>query len=91
MCLSARQVKGKHGYLFPKKFKVPPGHLGLQHGGLMNWTEKLSSTMPVFAAQLAATQEYLQRMNVVPRVATAEQIDVYQEVCATLSPEAIPC
>jgi len=47
--------------------------------------------MPVFAAQLAATQEYLQRMNVVPRVATAEQIDVYQEVCATLSPEAIPC
>lgn len=74
-------MKGKYGYLFPKDFKVPAGHLGLDHGGILNWTEKLSSTTPVFAAQLRLTQEILERMGVVPPVATAEQSDVHQEVC----------
>jgi hypothetical protein len=77
--LPVRQVKGAHGYLFPKNFKVPPSHLGLEHGGLLNWLQPLSNTMPVFAAQLAATQEYLHKMQLVPRVATAEQGDASQD------------
>ena len=86
LCVVDRQVKGAKGYLFPRKFKVPSAYLRAELGGLMNWTQPLSSNMPVFAAQLAATQEYLQRMNLVPRTATAEQEEdaaLFCEVCNT--------
>jgi hypothetical protein len=72
------QVRGAHGYLFPKNFKVPPAYLGLEHGGIMNFTQPLSSSMPVFAAQLAVTHEYLQKMGVVPPTATVEQSDAHE-------------
>ena len=67
------KVKGQKGYLFPKDFNVPRAWLGVEHGGILNWTAQLSSSMPVFAAQLSATQEYLERMQLVPAMAMAEQ------------------
>ena len=71
---------------------MPARHLGLEHGGILNWAVPLTSRTPVFAAALQATQEFLERMDVVPRGAFAEQsaldvedsIPLHCEACAQL-------
>ena len=69
------QARSPNGHLFPKDFKVPEAYLGLEHGGILNWTAPFSPSTPVFAAQLSATQSFLERMKLVPLRALADDDD----------------
>ena len=78
------QVKSSVGYLFPKDFKVPKAYLGVEHGGILNWTVPAAADMPVYAAQLAAAQDYLTRMGLHAPSALAEQGNAQHTVCISL-------
>lgn len=58
-----KNVRNTQGYLFPKGYQPPATFLGIESGGLINWTMPPSSTMPVYAAATRAATEYLQRMG----------------------------
>ena len=63
------QVESPNGRLFPKGWRPPAAHLGIGHGGVLNWTAKFHSGTPLFAAQVSAAQEFLERAGVIPRSA----------------------
>jgi hypothetical protein len=88
------QVKSTYGRLFREGYKPPAAHIGAGHGGILNWTRRFSSSMPLFAAQVAAAQEFLERGGLVPRSqgtteqagAGAEDLTTHCELCASQLP-----